>query len=48
MHFSVVLGGLAVGLLNFGDKVRPVLVLWCDQGRRKVVGTSGREYDVEL
>jgi hypothetical protein len=22
MHFAVVLGGLAVGLLNFGDKVR--------------------------
>ena len=23
LHFTVVLGGLAVGLLNFGDKVRP-------------------------
>ena len=22
LHFTVVLGGLAVGLLNFGDKVR--------------------------
>lgn len=22
LHFAVVLGGLAVGLLNFGDKVR--------------------------
>jgi uncharacterized membrane protein YidH (DUF202 family) len=22
LHFSVVLGGLSVGLLNFGDKVR--------------------------
>lgn len=25
LNFTVVLGGLAVGLLNFGDKVRPVL-----------------------
>lgn len=25
MHFAVVLGGLAVGLLNFGDKVRALL-----------------------
>ena len=24
LHFTVVLGGLAVGLLNFGDKVRPL------------------------
>ena len=24
LHFTVVLGGLAVGLLNFGDKVRLV------------------------
>lgn len=23
LHFTVVLGGLAVGLLNFGDQVRP-------------------------
>jgi uncharacterized membrane protein YidH (DUF202 family) len=23
LHFTVVLGGLAVGLLNFGDKVTP-------------------------
>lgn len=27
MHFSVVLGGLAVGLLNFGDKVLPTVPL---------------------
>lgn len=26
LHFTVVLGGLAIGLLNFGDKVR--LVCW--------------------
>ena len=26
LHFTVVLGGLAVGLLNFGDKVRPCLL----------------------
>jgi hypothetical protein len=25
LHFTVVLGGLAVGLLNFGDKVRCLL-----------------------
>lgn len=25
LHFTVVLGGLAVGLLNFGDKVRKAL-----------------------
>ncbi len=24
LHFTVVLGGLAVGLLNFGDQVRPI------------------------
>jgi len=27
LHFTVVLGGLAVGLLNFGDKVRLLLEL---------------------
>lgn len=27
LHFTVILGGLSVGLLNFGDKVRP-LYLW--------------------
>ena len=40
LHFTVVLGGLAVGLLNFGDRVRlyytpfveflTVLLLCCD------------------
>lgn len=25
LHFTVVLGGLAVGLLNFGDKVRRIV-----------------------
>lgn len=29
LHFTVILGGLSVGLLNFGDKVRPFyLWLW--------------------
>ncbi|KAJ3488002.1 hypothetical protein NLI96_g3161 [Meripilus lineatus] len=26
LHFTVVLGGLAVGLLNFGDRVRHLLL----------------------
>lgn len=26
LHFTVVLGGLAVGLLNFGDQVRHVIL----------------------
>ena len=26
LHFTVVLGGLAVGLLNFGDKVRSAIL----------------------
>jgi len=26
LHFTVVLGGLAVGLLNFGDNVRPLFI----------------------
>lgn len=29
LHFTVVLGGLAVGLLNFGDKVCPAAFLAC-------------------
>lgn len=24
LHFTIVLGGLSVGLMNFGDRVRPV------------------------
>jgi len=27
LHFTVVLGGLSVGLLNFGDKVRLLILL---------------------
>ena len=38
LHFTVVLGGLAVGLLNFGDKVclpplDSLLVFSCPSGR---------------
>lgn len=43
MHFSVVLGGLAVGLLNFGDKVSLLSVLppnaWAETSSR---ASSGR------
>lgn len=48
LHFTVVLGGLAVGLLNFGDKVRcrspsspPCTHSWlshCDRSERSVPG----------
>jgi uncharacterized membrane protein YidH (DUF202 family) len=43
LHFTVVLGGLAVGLLNFGDKVSWLLVtlmelcVWRDVACERVV-----------
>lgn len=36
LHFTVVLGGLAVGLLNFGDKVRPFFLQAGDLVERAV------------
>jgi uncharacterized membrane protein YidH (DUF202 family) len=40
LHFTVVLGGLAVGLLNFGDKVGATRCAWGSHERLFVAITD--------
>jgi len=46
LHFAVVLGGLAVGLLNFGDKVSYPLRWICDIANDQVGKISAAMYTV--
>lgn len=52
MHFTVVLGGLSVGLLNFGDKVQFLAVAidinnaFADNCRCEFKGRKDQRWDV--
>ena len=43
LHFTVVLGGLAVGLLNFGDKVRALYPNYSPPSGRSLLSLTGRK-----